>query len=798
MASLASINIRFSANLSEFSKEMQNVARDMKKRGEQMQQIGSAMAIGFTLPILAAGAASVKMASDYEESMNKVNVAFGSSNESVKEFAKNSLESFGIAEGTALDMAALFGDMATSMGLPQQEAANLSTSLVGLAGDLASFKNIGIEQATTALNGVFTGETESLKLLGIVMTEANLAQFALTQGITKSIKEMTQAEKVQLRYAFVMDKTTNAQGDFARTGGGAANQMRVFQERLKELGNQFGQIILPAFTKLITSLNGIFKGFGNLSEGTKTTIVVVAGLVAVVGPLLLAFGTILTFVPPLIAGFAAVKAAFISLSTVIAANPIGAIAVAIGLVLGALYAFSSANDEAAKSVSTLERVNQKAADSVAKERVELDRLLKVARDETKSKIERQNAIKAINKLSPEYLGNLTLETINTDKAKTSIDNYTASLLKKFRVEAAEAELKALANKRFALELGQLKAKEDLLAREAKLRSNSTTLEQQGLQALKDKVTLGGKIINDYYQKEQELLEGIVNGTQELNTEIAGGTAELAKRQKLTAITAPTAATSNGSISAIEAEISKLREFQNEISTTAETWQAAQKAIEGLELQIKIEQEGYASLIKTPELLTNIVDAADVAAQRVALMNQEISDSFTSILEQGVENFAVGFGEIIAGLVTGTAGVKDIGQFLLTSIGDLVIQLGKAAIQIGVTMQAIQASFSSPLVAIAAGIALVAFGTIIKSAVPQDFQRFADGGIVGGSSYYGDKILARVNSGELILNNKQQQALYGMLDSDAAMVNVGVSDIVIDGDKLRIIMDRNATKNNRRK
>ena len=87
--------------------------------------------------------------------------------------------------------------------------------------------NINIEEVTTALSGVFTGETESLKRLGIVMTEVNLKQFAMEQGIKKNIKEMTQAEKVALRFQYVLSVTGNAQGDFARTGGGAANQMRT-------------------------------------------------------------------------------------------------------------------------------------------------------------------------------------------------------------------------------------------------------------------------------------------------------------------------------------------------------------------------------------------------------------------------------------------------------------------------------------------------------------------------------------------------------------------------------------------
>ena len=276
----------------------------LKTVGEKMGRIGKSMTTYLTLPLAAIAGASIKMASDFTESLNKVDVAFKSSSKEVREFAKTTLETFGIAEGTALDMAALFGDMATSMGVPTNKAANLSTAMVGLAGDLSSFKNINISEVTTALNGVFTGETESLKRLGIVMTETNLKQFALSQGMSDNIQAMTQAQKVQLRYAYILENTKNAQGDFARTSDGSANQMRIFTESVKELSVAFGEILLPYFTKAITYVNGVVKAFTNLSPATKGIIVAVAALVAVVGPLLIALGFLSSvIIPALISGF---------------------------------------------------------------------------------------------------------------------------------------------------------------------------------------------------------------------------------------------------------------------------------------------------------------------------------------------------------------------------------------------------------------------------------------------------------------------------------------------------------------
>ena len=293
------MRVNLLGNASDLLKALSKADSKLQKFGKKAKAVGKSMTTYVTAPIAIAGGFAIKMASDFEESLNKVDVAFGKSNKEIKTFAETSKVSFGIAEGSALDMAAMFGDMGTSMGLTQKDAAGMSKSLVGLAGDLSSFKNIQVDVATTALAAIFTGETESLKKLGIVMTEANLKHFALSQGIQKNIKDMSQAEKTQLRYAFIMANTTNAQGDFIRTQDGAANQMRIFGEGVKELTTEFGQLLLPAFTKIVTAANKIIDKFIALDSTTKKTILIVAGLVAAIGPVILALGTLITLAPAL-------------------------------------------------------------------------------------------------------------------------------------------------------------------------------------------------------------------------------------------------------------------------------------------------------------------------------------------------------------------------------------------------------------------------------------------------------------------------------------------------------------------
>lgn len=262
----------------------------LDKFGKKATEVGKNMTTKVTLPIVATGVASVKMASDMEENINKTDTVFKKNSDEVKKWSDTTLDKFGIANVTALDMASTFGDMGTSMGIPLDEATKMSTSLVGLSGDLASFKNIKIDVAKTALNGIYTGETESLKQLGVIMTQTNLDAYAMANGFGKTTKEMNEAEKVNLRYAFVMDKLSNANGDFEKTGGGVANQARVTKESIKQLGAEFGQNLLPIVASILKPLNEFLKKLGNMSPTTQKVVIGIAGFIAIIGPLLLIVG----------------------------------------------------------------------------------------------------------------------------------------------------------------------------------------------------------------------------------------------------------------------------------------------------------------------------------------------------------------------------------------------------------------------------------------------------------------------------------------------------------------------------
>jgi hypothetical protein len=354
---------KISPSIDKINSNLQNAK---SRIGSTSRSIGKQMAL-LSVPTSLLFKKFVDSASDYNESINKVDVAFGNFSNNVKKFAETAGKNFGIDRGTALDMSAMFGDMSTGMGLSQQKASELSTSLVGLAGDLASFKNMQLNEVQTALSGVFTGETESLKRLGIVMTETNLQQFALTNGINKKISALTQGEKVLLRYNYVVAMSKNSLGDFARTSEGFANQQRILGSRFKDLSITLGTLLLPYAIKIINALIQLIEKFQSLSTETQKTILVIGGIAVVLSPLLIGLGLMVNGVIALKVALIGVAMAFKAISLAIISNPmiafISAVIVAVIYFRKELTAtFNYLSEKIDQAISWFSSLNDKIGD----------------------------------------------------------------------------------------------------------------------------------------------------------------------------------------------------------------------------------------------------------------------------------------------------------------------------------------------------------------------------------------------------------------------------------------------------
>ena len=212
--------------------------------------IGSAFV---TKQIIEFGKAAVGVASDLNEVQNVVDTTFGTEGAiKVNEWARNAAEAFGESELQAKQFTSTLGAMFKSMGVGQADMEEMSMSLAGLAGDMASFYNLDPAEAFEKLRSGISGETEPLKQLGINMSVANLEAFALSEGITTAYDSMTQAEQATLRYQYIMSATADAQGDFADTSDSLANQQRILQLEIQTLAAEIGQDLMPIAQEILT------------------------------------------------------------------------------------------------------------------------------------------------------------------------------------------------------------------------------------------------------------------------------------------------------------------------------------------------------------------------------------------------------------------------------------------------------------------------------------------------------------------------------------------------------------------
>lgn len=621
--------------------QMQQAGDKLKDVGDKISSVGNKLTVGVTAPIVAAATAAAKFASDYDENMNKVEASFGDAADSVKQWATTATESFGMSESAALELTAQFGDMGTSMGLSNEEAAQMSTSLAGLAGDLASFKNISTDRAMNALTGIFTGQTKALQGLGVVMNEVNLTKFAEDQG--KVYKNMTEAEKVMLRYQYVMSRTKNAQGDYARTSDGAANSLRTLKASLENLAVTLGKEVLPLITPLIQKLTEGIKKINEMDPKTKKLVVTLLGVAAAIGPIVSIggkavslIGTIVGGVGKLITSIAAhtvasgaeavategAAVAQTHLNAAMLANPIVALVAGITALVGVLAVYASNADWAGKRMEELNK-QVKASNSAFSEQKEsfkteqsdidklTNKLAKLQKKEELSadeKLEMAAGVKRLNELMPELnlqidkesgkLADATGKVIeNTDALKenfdaaykvyemekndelrsASLDHYNESMTAR---NEAETRLNQLMEERNAL------SQQDATAANI-AKFNELTNAINEAQAAYNNADQGAKDAKATFESlaeaTEEVTEAVAASTEAVNSNIPSWN-ELSASQKASAEAVGQAYTNmkNAVIDSIQSQMDMFEEFeQAEAIGTEELLKNMQSQVDGV-------------------------------------------------------------------------------------------------------------------------------------------------------------------------------------------------------------------------
>lgn len=353
----------------------QNVSNNMKNVGGNISSFGQKATGYLTLPLIAGGIAAINYASDLEETKSKVNVVFGSMADDVMKWSQTSATALGQSQNQALTAAANYGNLFITLGLGQKPATDMSTTLVKLAADLASFNNANPEEVLQALQSGLIGQSEPMRKYGVNLNEATVALKAMEMGLVEtnvdmvkanglilqaekyqaeynkaiawygedslqarevsqkmaevqqrldevmqgSTENMTEAVKVQARYALIMEQTKTAQGDFARTSEGLANQQRIVKAQFIDTATALGYQLLPYALKLMEYISVLITQFQGLTPEQQKWVVGFAAIIAIAGPLLMVIGGLITAIGTIVGVVGAISAPIWIVIAVIAA-----------------------------------------------------------------------------------------------------------------------------------------------------------------------------------------------------------------------------------------------------------------------------------------------------------------------------------------------------------------------------------------------------------------------------------------------------------------------------------------------
>ena len=408
---------------------------------------------------------SIDAASDLNETISKTEQIFGDASKEVIAFAENAAEKLGQSKTQAMDAASTFATFGKSAGLSGTELANFSTDLVTLSADLASFNNTTPEEAIMAIGAALRGESEPIRRYGVLLDDASLRQEALALGIVKTTKQaLTPQQKVLAAQAAIFKQTGDAQGDFARTSDGVANQQRILQATFQDLQAEIGQKLLPAFNKLLKGTVDFLKELD--AEDVLDFVDAAAKAAAVFAAWKIgnAIAPIASFTKGLLASGNAMK----FLNTAIKANPLGLLLSVATAVAAQFFDINDLLGETEKELTELEKTQQEYADAVQ----ELNKnqteqigntinLFDALRKTNKGSKDRKILIDEINKRYGTTLKNLEDEVEFQKQLDIAQDEVIKGIKEKIALQIQEKKYTSII-KRQAAAKAELKKNEDLL------------------------------------------------------------------------------------------------------------------------------------------------------------------------------------------------------------------------------------------------------------------------------------------------------------------------------------------------
>lgn len=269
----------------------------LKSTGESLSNAGKAL-MPFSVAIGGIGLASIKASADAQEMQSKFNTVFGELSKEAESWANTYADAIGRSKYEIQEAISNQSDLYVGMGMTSKEALELSKNATSLAYDLASFNNVSDDRAIEAMTKAMMGETESMKMLGVNLSETIMAQSEYVKSTGKSWKEMTLAEKATARYHEALKQSPNAFGDAERTAMSFTNQVKAMKGNFQELSVAIGNTLVPILEPLVQKFNKMLSGITKLAEENPKlvgTLVALAGALATVPPILMTAGKLMTF-----------------------------------------------------------------------------------------------------------------------------------------------------------------------------------------------------------------------------------------------------------------------------------------------------------------------------------------------------------------------------------------------------------------------------------------------------------------------------------------------------------------------
>lgn len=733
------------------------VGQRLSSIGDKFTDIGRKASV-LSAAIVAAGGASFKMAADFQDALGATDQVYKQSSDTVKEWAQNLSSQYGIAKSEALSYSNMMGSMLVNIGqLTEEQAAKQSQKLIELAGDLTAMYGGRVQDAVRALTGALKGNNTMLDNYGMAVNDALVKTRALELGLIAQGEEMTLAARQAATLSLIWEQSAAAQGQAAREAEGASGSMRALQVEVKNLATSFGEILLPIITPIISGIADMVNKIGSLSPELQKTIVVIGGIAAAIGPLMLGLGSLLKLAPLIGAAFTAMT------------GPIGIAVASIAALTTGIIALTNRQKEAENAAEALAIINNTVTNEISREIAEVNILLKIAKDETKSKEERRKAIEKLNAISPEYLGFIELETINTNAAKNAIDGYTKSLKEKARQQAISEKISELEAKRIDIEVKLIKEQEKVYSTAAKI-SGANKESQIGY--YNNLIANIDKQIS-IYQSLGSASEESYDATKKAAEEAAAAARKAAEEETAAAkkiadesINVSDTFTkligtnlslqdsirkTSDTIDELQSKLIKLQtgiisstNVRDEIKTTQQQINDLSEALNlltgGRELDLKVNAEMptiAADMNKFFDGKNWTLPAIDSSLLQTSLAKaNEVIIDYGNIMQSGITNIAGSIGEAL-----GSGNFQDLGKGLIDAMGKLAQQFGSLLIGMGTAALHLKTTLiTKPWLAIAAGAALVALGAAASAAASKMVNNATSGGgydrsYSGGTSSY---------------------------------------------------------------